>query len=360
MLSRKRHILFILTVVTVFIVTTVRVYAQQPTQNSHPRYRVIDGVLKEVVAEPDSTAGDSTAVALKSVESNPVLSKEEKKPKKIKDADTSTVRYSSIFEDTIPISRMCLYSAIAPGFSQLYNKQAWKIPILYGTVGAAAYFGFQQNSKYRTFKKEYDGLIRQGASREELDPVQSQMIKHNTGRTLLFAGAIASYIYFIGDGALNYNGPVNSVKKATTLSTICPGAGQIYNKSYWKLPIVVGAFATMGYVIDFNARGYKRFKLAYDLVTDGDDSTVDEFNGRYSEDYLRRLKNSYRRNRDLSIIITCGLYLLNIIDAHVDAQLKDYDISDDLAVTLEPTLMNYYTMRSSNVTGIGLSLKINF
>lgn len=90
------------------------------------------------------------------------------------------------------------------------------------------------------------------------------------------------------------------------------------------MPIILGGIATMGYVINFNNRGYERFKLAYDQVAAG---KTDEFNGRYTADYLRKLKNNYRRNRDLCIIITAGLYLLNIIDAHVDAHMKDYDVS---------------------------------
>ena len=203
----------------------------------------------------------------------------------------------------------------------------------------------------------YDALRRDNAPQEDVDPIQSEMIRHNTGRTLLWIGSIASYIYFIGDAALNYQGSVNSVKKATTLSTICPGAGQLYNRSYWKLPIVLGGLATMGFVIDFNNRGYQRFKLAYDIQAAGG---TNEFNGRYTLDYLAKMRKNYRRNRDLCIIITAGLYLLNIVDAHVDAQMKDYDISDDLSMTLEPTLINLYTMQTSNVNGLGLAFKLTF
>ena len=116
----------------------------------------------------------------------------------------------------------------------------------------------------------------------------------------------------------------------------------------------------MAYMIDWNNRGYKRFKLAYDLVTDNNELTVDEFNGRYSADFLRNLRNNYRRNRDLCIILTGAFYLLNIIDAHVDAQLKDYDISDDLAVTVEPVISNFYSMQQSQNNLVGFSIKFSF
>ena len=274
--------------------------------------------------------------------------------------DTTRVRHNRFFRDTIPLSRMTAISFVVPGFSQLYNDQTWKIPMVYATTGTALYFGFRQSKKYSVYKSEYDDLLRHGASRDELTPVQTKMIQHNTYRQILFAGAFASYIYFIGDGVMNYDGEMTAVKKATTLSTIFPGAGQIYNKSYWKAPIVIGSFMTMAYVIDFNNRGYKRFQLAYDIINDGDPNTVDEFNGAITSDKLNNYKKSYRRNRDLAIIGTLGLYLLNIVDAHVDAHLRDYDISDDLAMTIEPMVTNIYTHGYGNQNVLGMSFAVRF
>ncbi len=339
--------------------------AQEPS-TTEKKYKVEKGVMKEIIPVVDSAAkarADSLAAARTIPDSvKKQLSKREirRQERALQDADTSFVRHSKIFRDSIPISRVCLYSAIAPGFGQLYNQQAWKIPILYGTAGLSLYGFIQQNRVYSGYKKEYDQLMRQNASRHLLEPVQQEMIQHNTARQIFLFTTLASYIYFIGDAAVNYSGYTSPVKKATTLSTICPGAGQIYNKSYWKVPVVLGGFATMAYIIDWNNRGYKRFKLAYDLVMDNDDSTVDEFNGRYSGDFLKNLKNSYRRNRDLCIILTGAFYLLNIIDAHVDAHLKDYDISDDLAVRLEPVVSNFYTLSGRRSNTVGLNLKINF
>ena len=87
------------------------------------------------------------------------------------------------------------------------------------------------------------------------------MIRSNTRRQVYLGLTVASYIYFIGDAAVNYStNEVSDVKKATTLACIFPGAGQIYNKSYWKVPFVVGGFAAMIYCIDWNNRGYQRFK----------------------------------------------------------------------------------------------------
>lgn len=337
------------------------------SSNTAPKqFQVEGGVLKmvtpttaEQILSKETEIDTLTQPSLKPLKEEVALTDKQadsSKVKKRREEDTSSVRYSSIFRDTIPLSRMTAISLVAPGFSQLYNKQAWKIPILYGVTGGLAVLGFNQSNKYKAAKNEYNTLVNQQATQEELDPAQCKMIRYNTTRTVFFVGAIASYLYFLGDGVLNYNGPENSVKKATTLAMICPGAGQLYNKSYWKVPIVVGAFATMGYVIDWNARGYKRYRTAYNQVVNGQ---PDEFEGRYSADYLKNMKDNFRRNRDLCIILTGALYLLNIVDAHVDAHLKDYDISDDLSVRLEPTVFQNYASRNGYY-GVGMSLKVTF
>lgn len=337
------------------------------SSNTAPKqFQVEGGVLKmvtpttaEQILSKETEIDTLNQPSLKPLKEEVALTDEQadsSKVQKRKEEDTSSVRYSSIFRDTIPLSRMTAISLVAPGFSQLYNKQAWKIPILYGVTGGLAVLGFNQSNKYKAAKNEYNTLVNQRATQEELDPAQCKMIRYNTTRTVFFVGAIASYLYFLGDGVLNYNGPENSVKKATTLAMICPGAGQLYNKSYWKVPIVVGAFATMGYVIDWNARGYKRYRTAYNQVVNGQ---PDEFEGRYSAEYLKNMKDNFRRNRDLCIILTGALYLLNIVDAHVDAHLKDYDISDDLSVRLEPTVFQNYASRNGYY-GVGMSLKVTF
>lgn len=337
------------------------------SSNTAPKqFQVEGGVLKmvtpttaEQILSKETEIDTLNQPSLKPLKEEVALTDEQadsSKVKKRREEDTSSVRYSSIFRDTIPLSRMTAISLVAPGFSQLYNKQAWKIPILYGVTGGLAVLGFNQSNKYKAAKNEYNTLVNQQATQEELDPAQCKMIRYNTTRTVFFVGAIASYLYFLGDGVLNYNGPENSVKKATTLAMICPGAGQLYNKSYWKVPIVVGAFATMGYVIDWNARGYKRYRTAYNQVVNGQ---PDEFEGRYSADYLKNMKDNFRRNRDLCIILTGALYLLNVVDAHVDAHLKDYDISDDLSVRLEPTVFQNYASRNGYY-GVGMSLKVTF
>ena len=278
-------------------------------------------------------------------------------------------RGSWIMPDSMGISRMCWASTVLPGYGQIYNKQYWKLPILYGLVGTSLGLFIHENKKYSPLKAEYDRMTDLSLNRTpELNALQTQMIRSNTRRQIYLGAMVASYIYFIGDAAVNYKtNDVSRIKKATTLSTICPGAGQIYNRSYWKVPFVVGGFASMIYCIDWNNRGYQRFQKAYALLTAYEanpdnypDGPTDEFRGRYSSSFLKNLKDSYRRNRDLCIIITAGVYILQIVDAHVDAHLRDYDISDDLSFNIEPLVQYNYIPTVGDRPMYGFNISLNF
>lgn len=271
--------------------------------------------------------------------------------------------------DSMSLRKVSMFSAVMPGFGQIYNKQYWKLPILYSTVGASLGMWIHQQNKYKPLKEQFEAMTDQGLKRtEEMNSLQREMIKHNTLKQTFMFTTIASYIYFIGDAAVNYaTNEVSAVNKATTLSTICPGAGQIYNKSYWRVPLVVGGFATTIYCIDWNNRGYQRFKKAYRLRFDYDQNpelypngSPDEFGGRYASSFLKNLRNSYRRNRDLCIILTAGIYLLQIMDAHVDAHLRDYDISDDLSVDVTPVLDYSYHPGLGNTASVGMNFCFKF
>lgn len=131
----------------------------------------------------------------------------------------------------------------------------------------------------------------------------------------------------------------HSPLKATIMSAAVPGLGQIYNGKWWKVPIIYGAFGGLGYSIGFNDQKSKTYLNAYLARVDDDPNTVDnEFEGVYSDANLRELKTTFQRNRDLSIIILGVVYALNIVDASVDAHLKDFDVSDDLTLNIQPTV----------------------
>lgn len=156
----------------------------------------------------------------------------------------------------------------------------------------------------------------------------------------------------------------HSVRKATLMSAILPGLGQGYNKKYWKIPIVYLGLGSMGYSIDFAQTRFKDFQQAYIWRADEDPSTIDNYDlniensyPKYSETQLKQLRDYYRRNRDLSIIITAGIYILNIMDATVDAHFFSFDISKDLTIGIEPAIFNSYG-NSLNSSGLSLTVKL--
>jgi hypothetical protein len=140
----------------------------------------------------------------------------------------------------------------------------------------------------------------------------------------------------------------HSPRRATIYSAVLPGLGQIYNRKYWKVPIVYGGFATLGYFINFNNELYTTYRQAYSDIIDNDPNTISylklEVPAWLKEpanitDYteaLRRQKDTWRRNRDLVVIFTSVFYALNIIDASVDANFFNFDISDDLTINWAP------------------------
>ena len=146
---------------------------------------------------------------------------------------------------------------------------------------------------------------------------------------------------------------IHSPRKAAMYSAILPGLGQVYNRKWWKIPIVYGGFATLGYFIKWNNGEYTIAKNAYKDLTDNDattDSYMDLKQIRYynldSPSDVANLKKGlissqdyYRRNRDLLIIVTLAFYGLNIIDASVDGHFFNFDISDDLTMKVKPSLL---------------------
>jgi hypothetical protein len=124
-------------------------------------------------------------------------------------------------------------------------------------------------------------------------------------------------------------------RKALLYAAILPGLGQIYTKKYWKLPLVYGGMGFIGYYIDVYEKGYTKYKLQLFQVIDGNIHA-----SLYTESQLRTVVNRFRRERDFMIILMGGVYLLQMIDAHVDAHLKEFDLNPNLQVSLEPMIDN--------------------
>ena len=337
---------------------------QQDSLEAAELTRLIDSlvVAREGIPTEDSLGISSLSLRIDSLTTRrtallPVTEPEENTDSLAADT-VKKERYNWLFRDSLSLSATTLLSLPLPGFAQLYEEKYWKIPLEYAMVGLPLWAGLEQNKKYLSYKAEFDKLAASGATQTERTPVQTKMLKHKSYRTMLIGTAVASYMGFLVDGVINHPDEMSDIQKATTLSFVCPGAGQIYNGSYWKVPIVVAGMASMVYVIDWNQRGYTRFKTAYDLATDGDDSTVGEF-PYTSEESLRSIKNAYRRNRDLAIIGTVAVYLVQVADAHIDAHMQAYDISDNLSMEVRPQITQ--TAGPDGLTNnLGFSMSFNF
>ncbi|WP_289750788.1 DUF5683 domain-containing protein [Bacteroides acidifaciens] len=160
--------------------------------------------------------------------------------------------------------------------------------------------------------------------------------------------------------------------KATWLAVVFPGGGQIYNRKYWKLPIIYGGFAGCAYALNWNGKMYKDYSQAYLDIMDSNPNTKSYEdllppNATYNEEQLKntlkRRKDMFRRYRDLSIFAFIGVYLISIIDAYVDAELSNFDITPDLSMKVEPTVIdNNNQFRSSSLKSksVGLQCVLRF
>jgi len=162
-------------------------------------------------------------------------------------------------------------------------------------------------------------------------------------------------------------------KRALWLALVIPGGGQIYNRKYWKLPIVYGGFIGCLYAMNWNNSMYKDYSQAYIDIMDDDPGTasynkflhlgmqITDANIEQYKTIFKKRKDKYRRWRDLSFFVLCGVYALSVIDAYVDAELSVFDISKDLSLRVEPAILDSHTSRNPlNGSAVGLQCSLNF
>lgn len=160
----------------------------------------------------------------------------------------------------------------------------------------------------------------------------------------------------IADSSRKKNLQVFNPRTATLRSAILPGWGQIYNKKYWKLPLVWGALGTTAGIYFYNVKNYRSLKEAYIYLTDtdpGNDGQVNPLYRNLSAESIRSYRNSFRQNVDYSVLFFLLFWGLNVVDATVDAHLKAFDVDDNLSLEIRP---GYSPM--ANTSGISLVLNI--
>ncbi|MBP3229464.1 MAG: hypothetical protein J6M40_01810 [Prevotella sp.] len=162
-------------------------------------------------------------------------------------------------------------------------------------------------------------------------------------------------------------------KRAMWLAIVLPGAGQIYNQKYWKLPIIYGGFLGCAYAMRWNNQMYHDYSQAYLDIMDDDPNTqsynqflhlgqrIESNNEERFKQLFKKRKDYYRRYRDMSFFIMVGVYALSVIDAYVDASLAQFDISDDLSFRVAPSVINtQYSNNPLKSGGLGLQCSLTF
>lgn len=157
----------------------------------------------------------------------------------------------------------------------------------------------------------------------------------------------------------------HSPKKAALMSAIFPGLGQIYNRKYWKVPLVYGTFGAAVYFVTYNTSQYNYYRNQYTYLLDyqegkTDGSLVNPEYLNYNADGLKQQSLQFKRLQELSFVVAGAVYLLNIVDASVDAHLFTFDVSDDLSFKVNPTIVNSFSGKYNLNYTPGISLKLNF
>ena len=164
---------------------------------------------------------------------------------------------------------------------------------------------------------------------------------------------------------------VPNPKRALWLSLVLPGAGQIYNRKYWKLPFIYGGFLGCTYALMWNQQMYRDYSQAYLDIMDDDPRTCSylemlppryDITGREEQfkKLFKRKKDFYRRYRDLSAFCFVGVYLLSVVDAYVDAQLSEFDISPDLSMSVRPAVIEAQGISTGRNTAYGVGCCLTF
>ena len=268
-------------------------------------------------------------------------------------ADTSrTFSFKEYFgglghKNDLKIGTMFIGSMVLPGTAQIYNKDYWKLPVIYGGIGAFAGTGGYYLHQYKKSKIAYNEYLSAKSEYESLNnsiyPFEAPAINtkaKNTG-TWLMVGAGLVYWGSLLDGVTCWHKDRQpDPGRATLYSALLPGLGQIYNGELFKVPIYWGCLMGSVHFLTTNNINYKRFKKIHNLAT-SDDPTVN-MDVPISAESAKWYRDVYRRYRDYSIVATALFYLLQVIDANVFAYMHDFEVTDDLSLNVEPAVISPY------------------
>ena len=231
------------------------------------------------------------------------------------------------------LKTLTMGSTVFVGGNQIYQKQYWKLPVIYGGIGAGIYGGIHFNNLYNNTGDE----------------------RYKTYSTLSYVGAGLVWWGSLLDGAVNYErGKYPNAAKSTVFSILLPGLGQIYNGEFWKVPLYLGLMAgSAQFYIDNNVQ-YKRWKWIHNMATTDEEGVERPPQSGETAKYYR---DAYRRFRDYSALTFVLVYLVQVIDANVFAYMQDFEVTDEITMHLEPVMM---PVQYASAPAVGMSFGIKF
>ncbi len=258
----------------------------------------------------------------------------------------------------IKIGTMFAGSVFAPGTAQIYNRDYWKLPIIYGGIGALAGTGGYYLHQYSKSKKTYDRYLADKSAYETESgleyPYPAPKLDMNSKRTgtWLLAGAGLVYWGSLMDGVVCFESDREPLPgRATLYSVLLPGLGQIYNGELFKVPIYWGGLMASVHFWINNNENYIRFKRLHNQATDPDPAVSGEV--PITAETAKWYRDVYRRYRDYSIVATALVYLLQVIDANVFAYMHDFEVTDDISMSVEPAVILPYDAYAMNPAPAG-------
>ena len=229
----------------------------------------------------------------------------------------------------VKIGTLFAGSALVIGGEQIYNKDYWKLPIVYTGIFAPLGAGIYLNT--------------QG--------------KHEAAK-YCFIGAGVAYWGTLLDGVISYKSDKYPLPgRATLYSALLPGLGQAYNGEFWKIPIYIGGLGVAYYFYDTNNINYQRYRRIYKEATNKEVP----YTGPITSEQALYYRDVFRRYRDYSILAIGLVYLLQVIDANVFSYMHDFEIVDDMAMTVRPSVIMPDTQLAYNPSpAFGVSVGFKF
>ena len=232
------------------------------------------------------------------------------------------------------VQNLFMGSTVFVGGGQIYNRQYWKLPVIYGGIGAGVGLGIHFNNQYKNTGDE----------------------KFKKYSTWSYIGAGVTWWASLMDMTVSFKTDRRpDPGKSTLYSILLPGLGQIYNGEYWKLPIYYGLMAGGIHFYLDNKRNYERYKWIYDQATRDDVPQAEK--PPVSAENALYMRDVFRRYRDYSILATALFYVVQVVDANVFAYMTDFEVNDDITLRMEPTVI---TPEFAQAPGLGVGFTLRF